>query len=103
MRLTEPQAWRHAAKFSLVHRHIGVTLTFVQLQRGMTMSVESHLSELERRHRKLEREIREYELHPGEDSLRIAELKRKKLRLKQEITRVQEKAGNRPADTRQMH
>ena len=52
------------------------------------MSIESHLTELERRHQALEREIEAERTHPGSDSLRLAELKRRKLLLKDEITKL---------------
>ncbi len=54
------------------------------------MSIESHLTELERKHRALEREIEAARTSPGSDSLKIAELKRRKLSLKDEITRLQD-------------
>lgn len=52
------------------------------------MSIESHLTELERRHQALEREIEAERIHPGSDSLKLAELKRKKLLLKDEIAKL---------------
>lgn len=52
------------------------------------MSIESHLTELERRHQALEREIESELTHPSADSLRVVELKRKKLMLKEEIVRL---------------
>jgi hypothetical protein len=53
------------------------------------MSLDSHLSELERRHRALEDEISEALAHPSSDGLMIAELKRRKLQVKDEIARLQ--------------
>jgi len=52
------------------------------------MSLESHLSELERKHATLEKELEEALSHPSADSSEIAELKRKKLQLKDEIERI---------------
>ena len=57
------------------------------------MSMQSHLSELERRHRALENEISEALAHPSTDDLKIAELKRKKLQVKDEITRLRQEAS----------
>lgn len=54
------------------------------------MSMQSHLAELERRHQALEDEINDAVLHPSTDDLRIAELKRKKLLVKDEITRLRQ-------------
>ena len=53
------------------------------------MSLQSHLAELEKRHQAIEKEI-ETELHqPSSSDLRIVELKRKKLKLKEEILKLQ--------------
>ena len=52
------------------------------------MSLQGHLSELERRHEAIEREIQKEKLHPAISELKIAELKRKKLLLKDEIERL---------------
>jgi len=52
------------------------------------MAIQSHLAELERRHQALEQEINEALSHPSSDGLKIAELKRKKLHVKDEIARL---------------
>ena len=54
------------------------------------MTIQAHLTELERRHQKLEDEIAEAMAHPSTDGLKIAELKRQKLQVKDEITRLQD-------------
>ena len=54
------------------------------------MAIESHLAELERRHQALEQEINDALAHPSTDDLKIAELKRKKLHVKDEIARLQQ-------------
>jgi hypothetical protein len=54
------------------------------------MSMQTHLAELERRHRALEEEINEALAHPSTDGLKIAELKRRKLQLKDEIARLRD-------------
>ena len=56
------------------------------------MAIESHLAELEKRHQALELEISEALTHPSTDGLQIAELKRKKLHVKDEITRIRQDA-----------
>ncbi|GEP04412.1 YdcH family protein [Methylobacterium oxalidis] len=53
------------------------------------MSLQTHLSQLTRKHEALERELQEAMLRPSEDDLHIAELKRRKLHLKDEISRLQ--------------
>ncbi len=52
------------------------------------MSIQSHLTELERKHQALEREIEAERIHPGRDTLRLTELKRRKLSLKDEIAKL---------------
>jgi hypothetical protein len=56
------------------------------------MAIESHLAELERRHQALDQEISEAILHPSTDGLRIVELKRRKLHVKDEIARLRQEA-----------
>ena len=52
------------------------------------MSLQNHLSELERRHGNLEREIAKERIHPATDGVKVTELKRRKLVLKDEITKL---------------
>ena len=52
------------------------------------MSLETHLSQLARKHEALERELHDALQSPSVDDLQIAELKRKKLHLKDEIKRL---------------
>ncbi|MCC6886958.1 MAG: DUF465 domain-containing protein [Hyphomicrobiales bacterium] len=56
------------------------------------MSIQAHLAELERRHRALEEEINEALTHPSTDDLKLVELKRRKLQLKDEIARLRQEA-----------
>jgi hypothetical protein len=56
------------------------------------MAMQSHLAELERRHKALEDEIAEAQAHPSADDLKIAELKRRKLQVKDEIARLRQSA-----------
>ncbi len=52
------------------------------------MSLQNHLSELERRHTALDREIEKELVHPGSDETKVAALKRRKLLLKDEIAKL---------------
>jgi hypothetical protein len=52
------------------------------------MSMQSHLAELEKKHQALEEEINECLTHPAVDDLKIVELKRRKLQVKDEIERL---------------
>lgn len=52
------------------------------------MSMQSHIAELERRHAALEREIETALLHRSVDNLEVADMKRRKLRLKDEIQKL---------------
>ena len=56
------------------------------------MAIQSHLAELERRHQALEQEISEALSHPSADGLKIAELKRRKLHVKDEMARLRQEA-----------
>ena len=57
------------------------------------MAIQAHLAELERRHQALEDEINEALTHPSADDLKVAELKRRKLLLKDEIARLRQDAS----------
>ncbi len=52
------------------------------------MSVQANLADLKQQHRALEREIEEAMTHLSADDLKLAELKRRKLHLKDEIARL---------------
>jgi hypothetical protein len=52
------------------------------------MSLESHLTELVRRHQAIDSAIAAEEAHPAVDELKVHELKRKKLQIKDEIEKV---------------
>jgi hypothetical protein len=58
------------------------------------MSIQSHLAELERKHQALEHEIAEAIAHPSTDDLTIADLKRRKLQVKDEIARLKHEASH---------
>jgi hypothetical protein len=57
------------------------------------MAIESHLSELEKRHQALEQEISEALTHPSIDDLKLVELKRRKLHVKDEIVRLKQEVS----------
>jgi hypothetical protein len=57
------------------------------------MSIQTHLAELERRHQALEQEITEAMAYPSRDDLKIVELKRRKLLVKDEIARLKHEAS----------
>ena len=59
------------------------------------MTAVSQLADLEREHRALEDAIAEELAHPSSDDLRVTELKRRKLRLKDEIARLRSEGGAR--------
>jgi hypothetical protein len=52
------------------------------------MSLEAHLAELERRHHTIKLAIEAEKAHPGADELKLIELKRKKLSIKDEIEKL---------------
>ena len=49
------------------------------------MAMEARIRELDARHQSLERLIEEEQSHPSADDLRVRELKRQKLKLKEEM------------------
>jgi len=57
------------------------------------MAIESHLAELEKRHQALEQEISEALTHPSTDNLKVVELKRRKLHVKDEIVRLKQEVS----------
>jgi len=59
------------------------------------MSLQAHISELEAKHHALKAEIETVQNQPSADDLHIVELKRQKLRLKDEIAQL--RAGSQAA------
>jgi hypothetical protein len=55
--------------------------------KGVVMTTEGHIAALERRHHELERQIEVEMAHLSHDDLLIATLKRKKLEVKDELTK----------------
>ena len=56
------------------------------------MSVDQHLSELQRRHQDLDRQLADALAHPSTDDAQLTVLKRKKLLLKDEIARLSDQS-----------
>jgi hypothetical protein len=87
----------HLAKIDQLSRIVPLALRIVYgtlvpcetKQRSCRMTLQSHLAELERRHKAIDRQVEEEKLHPACDTLKLAELKRKKLQIKDEIARLQ--------------
>ena len=52
------------------------------------MTIASHLTELRKKHEHLSETVEQAQRSPGSDALKIAELKKQKLRLKEEISRL---------------
>ena len=52
------------------------------------MSLQGHIVELQRRHDALKKEIELEQLYPQSDELKILELKRKKLQIKDELAKL---------------
>jgi hypothetical protein len=57
------------------------------------MSMQAHLAELERKHQTLESELADAIAHPSVDDMTIADLKRRKLQVKDEIARLRQTAS----------
>lgn len=56
--------------------------------RQKSMSIESRIVELKKRHAALEKEIAAAKLHPSTDIVELSALKRRKLQIKEEIVRL---------------
>ncbi|MCK0068324.1 MULTISPECIES: DUF465 domain-containing protein [Kordiimonas] len=52
------------------------------------MSLETHVESLNQKHAEIELSIEREEHRPSPDSIRLMNLKRKKLKLKEELTRL---------------
>ena len=52
------------------------------------MTLSTHLQELKRKHQVLSDAVEEAQRSPGVDALRVAQLKKQKLQIKEEITRL---------------
>ena len=52
------------------------------------MSMGTHIDQLRKKHESLSMKVEDAMRHPGFDDLEIAQLKKEKLRLKEEITRL---------------
>lgn len=52
------------------------------------MTISSHLSELKRKHDALSEQVEAAQRNPGAETLSIVELKKQKLRLKEEMKRL---------------
>jgi hypothetical protein len=64
-------------------------LDYVELDKECCMSRDTHLAALGQRHDALDKEIAKELLHPAKDELKLAEMKRRKLQLKDEIAKLQ--------------
>jgi len=52
------------------------------------MSKSSHVQELRRKHQTLSEEVEQVQKHPGADPLEVAAMKKQKLKIKEEITKL---------------
>ena len=59
------------------------------------MTLQAHLSELISKHKALETELADAIAHPASTDQEIAEIKRRKLKIKDEITRLESPASRR--------
>jgi hypothetical protein len=58
------------------------------------MAIQAHLVELERKHKVLETELHDALTHPSTDDTRIAELKRRKLMVRDQIAKLKQTAAS---------
>ena len=60
----------------------------IRLRKESCMALESRIRELDLRHRDLDSAIQSEASHPSSDAVRITELKRQKLKIKEELERL---------------
>jgi hypothetical protein len=60
---------------------------------AQAMTIDARIRELGNRHRVLDETIRREALHPAADYTHLRELKQRKLRIKEEITSLEARAG----------
>jgi hypothetical protein len=77
---------------SRVHLVVRVESEVLNTPRRFRMAIQAHLVELERKHKNLENELHDALLHLSTDDLQIAELKRRKLMVKDQIERLKHTA-----------
>jgi hypothetical protein len=58
------------------------------------MTLAAHLAELSEKHRMLEMRIQEELARPGSDDLQISKLKREKLKIRDEMTKLEKSKGH---------
>jgi len=58
------------------------------IERRLPMSLSSHVEELKKKHQSLSEQVEEVQRSPGATDFEISELKKQKLRVKEEIARL---------------
>jgi len=61
---------------------------FIGSERRIKLSITSHIQNLKQKHEKLSSEVEQAYKSPASDELYISQLKKEKLRLKEEISRL---------------
>ena len=69
-------------------RRARVTLAAVETAEEFDMALQNHLSELERKHQAVAREVEVAATHPATDDIALHKLKRRKLQIKDEMSRL---------------
>lgn len=69
--------------------HICKNVMVFNSEKEVRMALSAHLQELSEKHRLLERRIQEEAARPGSDDVTIRRLKQEKLKLKDEIVRLE--------------
>jgi hypothetical protein len=87
--MSRPRAFLPLAGWRRCGRLMSFPAPDAGTRRRFQMSLQGHILELQRRHDALKREIEEEQQHHVIDEIRIVELKRKKLQIKDEIAKLQ--------------
>lgn len=75
---------------AVMARSDGASGTARNIKRNRDMSLATRIEQLQKRHGELERKIDDARNHPSVDPLEITDLKRRKLRIKDEISKLEE-------------
>jgi len=72
----------------MLHSLCGFKMSQSTRERGFEMTLSSHIHELKKKHQNLADAVESAQRSPSIDALKVAAMKKQKLRLKEEISRL---------------
>ncbi|HEX3810764.1 MAG TPA: DUF465 domain-containing protein [Rhizomicrobium sp.] len=79
---------RDTATLAVTGSPVGVLISLLPCREVQPMALQGHIQELSEKHKRLEELIETELTHPDWDEVRIAALKKEKLRIKDELQRL---------------